>query len=170
MKTILVTGPIGSGKSQVCRILEAKGYPVYDSDSRTKGLYANRPGLKALLEKELDVRFEDLQIIFTDSEKREKLEAIVYPLVREDFEKFKADNRKCGTVFFESATAWQKPQFRDCFDSVWMVEAPLQTRAQRNPKVLQRNSLQNFNGLKADKIINNDSTLDELKQKIDDLI
>lgn len=170
MKTILVTGPIGSGKSQVCRILEDKGYPVYDSDSRTKELYAHCPELKSLLEKELSVKFEDLQIIFSDSEKRKKLEEIVYPLVRKDFEKFKEDNQESDTVFFESAAAWQKPQFKGCFDSVWLVEAPFQTRLQRNPKVLQRNSLQDFNGLKADKTITNDSTLDELKRKIDTII
>ena len=47
MKTFLVTGPIGSGKSEVCRYLASKGYPVYDCDSRTKGLYESVPGLKS---------------------------------------------------------------------------------------------------------------------------
>ena len=38
MKTVLVTGLIGAGKSELCSLLAAKGYPVYDSDSRTKAL------------------------------------------------------------------------------------------------------------------------------------
>ena len=38
MKTVLVTGLIGAGKSALCSLLAAKGYPVYDSDSRTKAL------------------------------------------------------------------------------------------------------------------------------------
>ena len=50
MRTILVTGGIASGKSEVCAHLQAKGYPVYDCDSRTKGLYATVPGLPHLLE------------------------------------------------------------------------------------------------------------------------
>ena len=39
MRTIVVTGGIGSGKSAVCGLLREKGIPVYDADSRTKALY-----------------------------------------------------------------------------------------------------------------------------------
>ncbi len=170
MKTILITGPIGSGKSQVSNILRADGYPVYDSDSRTKELYKNREGLAGLLEKELGVEMKDLAVIFTDNGKREKLESIVFPLVREDFEQFKSEHRECGTVFFESAIAWGKPQFKGCFDFVWMVDAPYEIRAMRNPKVLQRDSIQNFNGLQADITIINDSTIEELRNKIETIL
>ena len=37
--TILITGLIGSGKSAAARRFEARGIPVYDSDSRCKALY-----------------------------------------------------------------------------------------------------------------------------------
>ena len=37
-QTILVTGPIGSGKSAACSYLASLDYPVYDCDSRTKML------------------------------------------------------------------------------------------------------------------------------------
>ena len=50
MKTILVTGPIGSGKSAVCRLLAARGVPVYDCDARTKSLYVRRKDLVPRLE------------------------------------------------------------------------------------------------------------------------
>ena len=40
MRTVAVTGGIGSGKSAVCAILSIRGVPVYDSDSAAKGLYA----------------------------------------------------------------------------------------------------------------------------------
>ena len=39
MKTLVITGGIGSGKSAVCRHFASKGIPVYDSDSRTRQLY-----------------------------------------------------------------------------------------------------------------------------------
>ena len=50
MKTILVTGPIGSGKSAVCRLLASRGVPVYDCDARTKSLYVRRKDLVPRLE------------------------------------------------------------------------------------------------------------------------
>ena len=38
MRTVAVTGGIGSGKSAVCSILAERGIPVYDSDSAAKNL------------------------------------------------------------------------------------------------------------------------------------
>ena len=40
MRTLAVTGGIGSGKSLVCSFLAERGFPVYDADSRTKALYS----------------------------------------------------------------------------------------------------------------------------------
>ena len=37
--TLGVTGGIGSGKSYIARLLEERGIPVYDTDSRAKALY-----------------------------------------------------------------------------------------------------------------------------------
>ena len=59
MKTVLVTGPIGGGKSSVCRHLAEAGYPVYDCDSRCKALYGTVPGLKERIESELGIPFSD---------------------------------------------------------------------------------------------------------------
>ena len=64
MTTVLVTGPIGGGKSTVCRILELAGYPVYDCDARCKALYDTVPGLKEQIEKELEIPFRELGRIF----------------------------------------------------------------------------------------------------------
>lgn len=63
MTTWLVTGAIGSGKSEVCRFLASKGLPVYDCDSRTKMLYSTVPGLKCRIEEALGVPFENLSVI-----------------------------------------------------------------------------------------------------------
>ena len=51
MKTVAVTGGIGSGKSTVCRLLSSRGIPVYDCDSSAKGLYDRDPSLAVSLEK-----------------------------------------------------------------------------------------------------------------------
>ncbi len=50
MKKLLITGSIGSGKSEVCRYLRSKAFPVYDCDSRAKALYDENPGLLAAIE------------------------------------------------------------------------------------------------------------------------
>ena len=50
MKTVILTGGMGSGKSAVCAFLKARGVPVYDSDSRTKSLYDRDPSLVQRLE------------------------------------------------------------------------------------------------------------------------
>lgn len=166
MKTILVTGAIGSGKSEVCRYLASKGYPVYDSDSRTKALYDSIPGLKERLEEELGVPFCNIGIIFRDPGKRAALEAIVYPLVADDFTRWRS-LQASGTVFLESALMLEKRQFDGLYDEVWLVRAPLELRAGRNPKVLERDSLQKFDLSRVDRIIDNETTLDNLHSKID---
>ena len=85
MKTVLVTGGIASGKSEVCRYLTSRGFEVYDSDSRTKALYDSVPGLKTRVEEAIGLPFKEIGVIFSDPAKRGKLEAVVYPEVMKDF-------------------------------------------------------------------------------------
>ena len=165
MRTVLVTGAIGSGKSEVCRYLSSKGYPVYDSDSRTKALYASVPGLKCRIEEALGVPFSEISIIFRDDSKREALESIVYPLVIEDFKTWR-DAQDSEIVFFESALALDKPIFDGLYDEVLLVKADLEKRKDRNPKVAERDSLQKFDTEKADYVLENNSTLVGLHRKI----
>lgn len=169
MKTILVTGPIAGGKSSVCSILKSRGYAVYDSDSRAKALYSKIPGLKERICNALDTTFDSLDIIFRDQVKRQKLEDILYPLVREDFEKWK-DGQSSEEVIFESANAWGKPQFEGCFDEVWLVKAPYELRANRNTKALERDKIQNFDTVSPDIIIVNDGSLEQLEQKLEKIL
>ena len=169
MKTVLVTGPIGSGKSAVCSYLSSKGFPVYDSDSRTKALYSSVPGLRRRVEEAIGAPLEEAALIFRDARKREKLEAVVYPEVLADFEAWRSSFPD-GTVFFESAIALQKPIFDGLWDEVWLVEAPLELRKSRNPKVAERDAAQQESARrKADVVITNDSTLEALYRKIDKL-
>ena len=95
MKTVLVTGGIGSGKSVVCDFLRSRGVPVYDSDSMTKSIYDRNPEMVRLLENTFrrklvrkDGGFDRAKlskIIFSSKMALDKLEAIVHPLVLEDF-------------------------------------------------------------------------------------
>lgn len=99
MKTLVVTGGIGSGKSAVSAILESKGYAVYDSDSRAKNLYDIDPSVLSKVEEVLNCtlrnasgKFSPRMLsdrIFTDRESLRKVEEIVHPAVFEDFRKWK---------------------------------------------------------------------------------
>lgn len=169
MKTFLVTGPIGSGKSEVCRYLASKGYPVYDCDSRTKGLYESVPGLKSRIETALGIDWSEIGIIFSDSGRRETLERIVFPLVADDIRAWKSglDSR---LAFIESAIAADNREFDGLYDGVLLVTADYGLRRGRNPKAAQRDSLQTFDLSGADWVLENDSTIEELHLKTDDIL
>ncbi len=170
MKTVLVTGGIASGKSELCRYLSSKGFAVYDSDSRTKALYESVPGLKERVEDALGVPFSEIGIIFSDDARREKLEAVVYPEVLKDFLEWKS-SQAGRAVFFESAVAASKAVFDGQWDEIWLVRAPLEVRLERNPKTAGRLSSQTeLDATQADVVIDNDSSLEELHKKVDILI
>lgn len=169
MKTILVTGPIGSGKSAVCEYLASRSWPVYDCDSRTKMLYSMVPGLKCRIEAELGIRWEELPLIFSDDRLREKLEAIVYPYVLADLKAWK-ESQDSQLLFVESAIAMDKRQFDGTYDEVLLVTAGYDLRVGRNPKVAQRDALQSFDLSRVDYVIENDSTLEDLYLKTDNLL
>jgi len=141
MKTILVTGPIGSGKSAVCRLLAGRGIPVYDCDARTKSLYVRRKNLIPRLEAALgtELRGPDgsldkgrlAALIFNDDQARETLEGIVYPELLKDFRRWRSRRKDAPFVVLESAILLSKPLFRNLPDAVVLVDAPEEIRLRR---------------------------------------
>src|SRR5262245_16938064 len=91
MRYVGLTGGIGSGKSSVARLLAARGAIVIDSDVLAREVVEpGSPGLQALQSEFGDgVLLSDgsldraglAAIVFSDPSKREKLNAIVHPLV-----------------------------------------------------------------------------------------
>lgn len=139
-RTILITGGIGSGKSAVCSWLRARGIPVYDSDLATKEIYSRRPSVVSELENALgcSLRTSDglldrkllAYLIFSDPHRLSLLEAIVHPIVLEDFKQWRSVQGR-PFVAMESAIALSKPLFRGLFDAAVVVEASLETRIER---------------------------------------
>lgn len=170
MKTLLVTGPIGGGKSSVCRHMQSRGIPVYDCDSRTKRLYSTVPGLKERIEAALGIRWDEIGSVFSSPEKLSALEGIVYPLVVDDILRWKESCGDSPLAAIESAVALDKPQFDGLYDAVLLVTAPYALRLARNPKAGQRDRLQSHDLSRADYVIENDSSLEELKNKTERLI
>ena len=187
MKTVLVTGGIGSGKSLVCRHLASRGFPVYDSDSRAKCLYDEVPDLPARVDEALgggvldaDGRIDRRALaaaVFSDPPALRKLEAIIHPEVLEDFLRWR-DAQDAGAVFMESAIAATLPLFRGVFDAVVLVDAPEADRLRRacsrdgaRPEdVLERIRAQRFDGFVPDAVIVNDGTKEELCARTDEML
>jgi Dephospho-CoA kinase len=169
MRTILVTGPIGSGKSVVCGYLALLDFPVYACDERTKLLYSLVPGLKCSIEERLKLPWSQIGTVFTDPDRLRALEEMVYPHVVEDLKAWKAA-QTAPLLFVESAIALDKPQFDGLYDTVLLVQAPYGTRVQRNPKTAERDALQTYDPARIDFRIDNDGTKEELYPKIRQLI
>ncbi len=142
MKILAVTGGIGSGKSEVCRILAENGLTLqYNADSRAKELYVECPGLLGEIEKELGERFTDAEgnfvpsrlaaVIFSDAAALEKVEALLFPEMIRDFHRMMAEAAQDQIVVFESATFLEKKQFDGFADIVLLVDAPFDMRLER---------------------------------------
>ncbi len=169
MRTILVTGPIGSGKSEACRYLASLDFPVYECDARTKMLYSVVPGLKCSIEERLSLPWSQIGTVFSDPDKLRTLEEMVYPYVVEDLKAWKAA-QKAPLVFVESAIALDKPQFDGLYDAVVLVDAPYDVRVRRNPKAAERDALQSFDPARIDFFVDNGGTKEELQLLIRQLI
>lgn len=168
-RTVLVTGPIGGGKSETCRYLAELGFPVYECDARTKMLYSLVPGLKCSIEERLDLPWARIGEVFAAPEKLAVLESMVYPYVLADLRSWKAAQR-APLLFVESAVALGKPQFDGEYDRVLMVTAPLALRLARNPEASVRDALQSFDPARIDLTVENGGTIEELHFKIRQLI
>lgn len=174
MKTLVCTGGIGAGKSYVTSILNKMGYPVYNSDYRTKELYNTNKDLlnmltdllgNELLENGRLNRQYMAQKIFADKSLLEKVNSIVHPFVYKDFINWRENNRNRGVelVLFESAIFFESPMFKDIADYVLVVSAPLELRISR---------VSSRDNLKREDVINriNKQASQELKEAQSDFI
>lgn len=149
MHTLAVTGGIGSGKSYVVKMFAAMGVPVYDADTRTKGLYVSDRELLFRLQCILgDKLMKDGAIdrqymasrIFSDRELLFKVEAEVFPRVIRDFTLWKENmqHNSCfpesvmsGFVIMESAIYLEKTALAGIADRVLTIVSPIETRIAR---------------------------------------
>ena len=138
MKRIGITGGIGAGKSLVAEIIKAMGYPVYNSDERAKELTDSNPKIKEglihlfgeeIYQNDTLNKFALAQAIFSDESLREKVNALIHPIVREDFNLW-ALAQNNSLVFNESAILFETGSFKN-FDAIILVYAPTELRIKR---------------------------------------
>ena len=189
MKTVLITGGIGSGKSEAARYLASLGYGVYDSDSRAKDLYVSVPGLLERIGEAIGcpgLRLPDGSLdraalaaaIFRDPEKRKALEDILYPVLLENFLLWRSCREDEAAVFFESAVAGGKSLFDGLFDIILEIRCDREVRLERvlgrNPGVSRDDVLSRMLSQEApaaaDEVIVNDGDIAALHDKIDNFL
>ena len=130
MKKIGITGGIGSGKSYVCKRLQAKyDIEVYDCDAAAKRLIRTSPDLQqqiiqlvGSLDKAAMSRF-----LLASEANQQAMNAIVHPAVFRDFQ-------ESGMQWMESAILFESGADKLVDKSV-VVTAPQEVRIQR---VMQR--------------------------------
>ena len=133
MKKIGITGGIGSGKSYVCKRLQAKyDTEVYDCDAAAKRLIRTSPDLQqqiiqlvGSLDKAAMSRF-----LLASEANQQAMNAIVHPAVFRDFQ-------ESGIQWMESAILFESGADQLVDKSV-VVTAPQEVRIQR---VMQRDGI-----------------------------
>lgn len=142
MEVLVITGGIGSGKTEVCRILqETYGCGVYNADERVKMLYDVHQTLLGDIEKLVAEPLRDDEgkfvpsrlsaRIFKDRSLLRKVEALVFPALVEDFEAWAQQYSDSRFVVFESATVLEKPEFKGFGDKIVLVDSLVETRLER---------------------------------------
>ena len=135
-----ITGGIGSGKSYVAQMLQARWeVPVYDCDSEAKRLTAEsddiRTALTQLVGDHLWLQGQMQKpvlaaYLFASPEHAAQVNAIIHPAVRRDFLCWADAHSRSPVVAIESAILCESG-FHTLVDSILLVDAPLEVRLQR---------------------------------------
>ena len=191
MKTLGVTGGIGSGKSTVCRMLEDLGARVFYADEEGKRLLVDDPGARRELvaafgedsyhpDGSLNRAYVAAQV-FGDEEQVERINGIVHPRVFARFEEEVERARADGIPLMVKEAALIFEAGGDRFlDAVAVVDAPQQARVER---VVQRDEVDPEAVLarmshqlppaelrrRADYVIDNSGSLEETRKQVEAL-
>jgi len=185
--TLGVTGGIGSGKTTVCGFLEEKGARVFYADIEAKRLMQEEDAVRAALVEEFgeETYGDDGALnrayladrVFGDAERVGRLNAIVHPHVFEAFEatKERASDEDVDLLVHEAALLFEAggDQHVDVTAAVvapdadriaWVTErddvTPEQVQARMGHQ-LSQDELRR----RADYVIENDGSLEDLRQK-----
>jgi len=192
MKIIGLTGGIGTGKSTVSNYLIEKGFKIADADKIAREIVM--PGMPAL-EEIRNVFGESVinedgslnrkalgAIVFKDENKRKTLESITMSKICEVIEERTNEYRNTEKhIAFIDAPLLFEAGLDRLTDEIWVVDADIEVRLERVMKrdnisreaVMDRINSQfakDFLLSKADVILDNSGTLEELIAQIDKLL
>lgn len=132
MIKIGLTGSIGSGKSIVAKIFDFLDVPVYNADYQAKLIINTSLVLSRITELFGEIILNEDQtlnrkllaeIVFNDKEKLKKLNHLMHPLVKNDFEAWCNNYPSIPYVIQEAAILYESG-FNLLFDKIVLVRAP----------------------------------------------
>lgn len=137
-KIVGLTGGIGSGKSTIAEYIHSKGIPVYIADDQAKKIMDDPEIVKKVREifEENVVENEKLnrkkiaELVFSSPNLLKKLNEIIHPAVRENFNKWLKNNEKSNFIVKEAAILFESGSYKDC-DKIILVTAPQDIRIER---------------------------------------
>lgn len=194
---IVITGSVATGKSTVTKIVRDLGYEVLDCDQIVHNGYESKSNMykevvnlfgDGILKSDESIDREKLgKIVFSDSEKLDKLNSIVHKSVVEQLNDG-IDKSTDDIIFLDIPlmieTSKSLVKYGLKYDEIWLVyinpdlqKQRLADRAIKENKDVNETLKIIDNQLPidkkknyADKIIDNEGTIDDLKQKITQLI
>ena len=138
MKKIGITGGIGSGKTYVASVFQSLGIPIFNADIQAKKLMTSSRKLIKLVKEEFgndiykdsDLNKEKLaSIVFSNSDKLQKLNSLVHPIVKEEFNNW-CKKQTSPYVIKEAAILFESNSHIG-LDAVICISAPLDLRMKR---------------------------------------
>ncbi len=196
MKTIGLTGGIGTGKSTVSRYLTEKGYHIIDADRIAREVVEpGKPALAALAAQFGDqILLEDgsldrrklAQIAFSSAGGKEALDKITHKAIFERIDELQEQYRNelaatAEAVIFLDAPLLLETGLDHKTDLVWVVDVPDEVRVERvklrdglsEEEIRARISHQMSREEKlerADRVLDNSGTLDHLHEQVEQLL
>lgn len=189
IKLIGLTGGIGSGKTEVAKMIETKGYPVYYSDVRAKEIVNEKAEIKVGIIQLLGEEAYDekgqynrkwvAQQVFNNSELLLKLNAIIHPVVKQDFEYWK-NTQNTDFIFKETALLFELGLDKSCFKSI-LVTAENQIRIKRVmdrdgktyrevEAIIQKQMPEKEKRQRADFVIDNNGSWEDLEKQVEEIL
>jgi len=170
MLKVGITGGIGSGKSVVAKIFSTLGIPVYESDQRAKWLIEYNKDIVSEISEFLgneayneDGKYDKVFVskaVFQNEELLRKLNQIVHPRVRQDFEDWVL-LQNAPFVLKEAAIMSRNAGL----DKIIVVYSPKNLRIKR---LLKRDTHRNLSEI--EKVIANQKTEKEFLEMADFMI
>ncbi len=143
--TVGITGGIGSGKSTVCEIFKILGIPVFEADKVARNLMNENSEIRQNLVEWFGSEIYSgnqlnrkllAELIFNDNSLLTKVNSLVHPIVRAEFEKWKNSQNTVYSVY-EAAILFESG-FYKLMDFTILITAPEQIRINR---VMKRDNL-----------------------------
>lgn len=137
-KVIGLTGGIGSGKTTVANYIKSLGIPVYIADEKARKIMETKAvvelvqanfGQSVIVDNKID-RQKLAQLVFNHPDILQKLNDIVHPLVRQNFNNWVKKHQNHPFVIKEAAILFESGSYKYC-DSIITITAPLELRLQR---------------------------------------